>query len=46
MGSHSTYMAYLGLLALKVILGSFGALVIFRNLGLMIRDRRKHSELL
>ncbi len=33
-----------GLLAFKVILGSFGALAIFRNLGLMIRDRRIHFE--
>ena len=33
-----------GLLAFKVILRSFGALAIFRNLGLMIRDRRIHFE--
>ncbi len=36
-----------GLLALKVILRSFGALAIFRNLGLkkkMVRYRRKHFE--
>ncbi len=33
-----------GLLAFKVILGSFGALAIFCNLGLMMRDRRKHFE--
>ena len=33
-----------GLVAFKVILRSFGALSIFRNLGLMIRDMRKHFE--
>ncbi len=33
-----------GLLAFKVILRSLGALVIFNNLGLMIRDRRIHFE--
>ena len=33
-----------GLVAFKVILRSFGALAIFRNLGLMIRDRRKLFE--
>ncbi len=33
-----------GLLAFKVILRSFGALAIFRNLGLMIRDRGIHFE--
>ncbi len=33
-----------GLLAFKVILGSFGALAIFRKLGLMITDRRIHFE--
>ena len=33
-----------GLVAFKVILRSFRALSIFRNLGLMIRDRRKHFE--
>ncbi len=32
------------LVAFNVILRSFGALSIFRNLGLMIRDRRKHFE--
>ena len=32
-----------GLVAFKVILRSFAALLIFRNLGLMIRDR-KHFE--
>ncbi len=32
-----------GLVAFKVILRSFGALSIFRNLGLMI-DTRKHFE--
>ena len=30
-----------GLLVFNVILRSFGALANFRNLGLMIRDRRK-----
>ncbi len=30
------------LLAFKVILGSYSALAIFGNLGLMIRYRRKH----
>ncbi len=35
-----------GLIAFKVSLGSFGVLAIFRNLGLMIRDRRKHFEFL
>ena len=34
----------LGILAFKVILGSFGALASFRNLGLMIRDKKKHFE--
>ena len=33
-----------GLLAFKVIFRSFGALAIFRNLGLMIRYRRIHFE--
>ncbi len=33
-----------GLVAFKVILRSFSALSIFRNLGLMIRDRRNHFE--
>ncbi len=33
-----------GLLAFKVNLRSFGALVIFRNLGLLIRDRRIHFK--
>ncbi len=32
------------LVALKVNLRSFGALSIFRNLGLMIRGRRKYFE--
>ncbi len=41
-----TYIGYFGLLAFKVILGSLGALTIFRNLGLVIRDRRKHFECL
>ena len=31
-----------GLVVFKVMLRSFGALSIFRNLDLMIRDRRKH----
>ena len=34
----------IGLLTFNVILGSFGALAVFRNLGLMIRDRRKPFE--
>ena len=33
-----------GLLAFRVILGSFGALAVFHNLGLMIRDSRIHLE--
>ncbi len=33
-----------GLLALNVILASFGLLAIFHNLGVMIRERRKHFE--
>ncbi len=33
-----------GLVAFKIILRVFSALAIFRNLGLMIRDRRKHFE--
>ena len=33
-----------GLIAFKVILRSFGALSNFRDLDLMIRDRRKHYE--
>ncbi len=41
---YTTYKGTFGLLAFKVILGSFGALAIFRNLGPMIRDRRIHFE--
>ena len=43
-GSSSTYMGYLRPVAFTVILRSFGALSIFRNLGLMIRDRRNISS--
>ncbi len=34
----------IGLLAFEVILRSFGAISIFRNLGLVIRDRGIHFE--
>ncbi len=37
-------MCTFGLLAFKVILRLFGALAVFRSLGLMIRGRRKHFE--
>ena len=34
-----------GLVAFKVILRPFGALAIFHNVGLLIRDRRKHFNI-
>ncbi len=40
LGSSSAFiLGTFGLVAFKVILRSFGALAIFRNFGLMIRDR-------
>ncbi len=39
--SSSTYMEYFGLVEFKVIWGSFGALTIFRNLGIKVRHRTK-----
>ncbi len=41
---HILYGVTFGLVAFKVILRSLGALSIFHNMGLMIRDRRKHVE--
>ena len=43
-GSSFTYMGYFWPCGIQGHLRSFGALSIFRNLGIMIRNRRKHFE--